>query len=351
MARALRPGLLGAGLLALGCGCAAPGRAGAQEVPWQVVAATQGVLPPARRVLTLEASEVTEGPAHVSAASGLVRAGAWIHVVADDSLFLATFPAEGEAPGRLLRLFPGTLPAAPKERKALKPDLEALCLLEGVPEAPHGAVLAVPSGSTPERRRGALVPLEADGALGGPVREVDFAPLYARLAQELGELNVEGAALTGGRLWLLNRGNGDKGQDAVVVLDAGAVLRALGAGQPPSAGSVLSVRRWRLGRVGSVPLSFSDAAPLPDGRLVFTAAAEASQSSYLDGEVVGSALGVLSPEGQPLLLKHVKTKAKLEGVAAWPTPEGLHLLLVSDADDPTVAAPLFETLLRDTGAR
>lgn len=350
MVKSLGPGLLGAVLLALGGGCAASGRAGAQEFPGQVVAATQGVLPAPRRVLTLESSEVAEGPAYVSAASGLVRAGQWIHAVADDSLFLATFPAEGEAPGRLLRLFPGTLPADPKERKALKPDLEALCLLEGVTEAPHGAVLAVPSGSTPARRRGALVPLEADGALGGPVREVDFTPLYARLARELGELNVEGAALTGSRLWLLNRGNGDKGQDAVVALDARRVLRALGAGQPPPADSVLTVRRWKLGRVGSVPLSFSDAAPLPDGRLVFTAAAEASQSSYLDGEVVGSALGVLSPEGEPLLLKHVMTKVKLEGVAAWPTPEGLHLLLVSDADDPTVAAPLFETLLLDTGA-
>jgi hypothetical protein len=306
------------------------------------------VLPAPRRLLTLEDAEAPEGPGHVSAASGIVRVGRWIHVAADDSLFLATFPAEGEAPGRLVRLFPGTLPTAPKERKALKPDLEALCLLAGLPEAPHGAVLAVPSGSTPERRRGAWLPLEADGALGGPVREVDFTPLYARLARELGEVNVEGAALTGGRLWLLNRGNGAQGQDAVVTLEAGAVLRALGAGQPLPAESVLTVRRWTLGQVGAVRLSFSDAAPLPDGRLVFTAAAEATQSTSADGEVAGSAVGILSPAGTPLLLKHVETKVKLEGVAAWLEPEGLHLLLVSDADDPAVAAPLFETLLQDT---
>ncbi|MDC0713334.1 hypothetical protein POL68_33030 [Stigmatella sp. ncwal1] len=305
------------------------------------------MLPPPRRLLTLEAPEAPGRLAQVSSASGIVRAGRWIHVVADDSLFLATFPAEGDAPGRLVRLFPGSLPEETKARKALKPDLEALCLLEGVPEAPHGAVLAVPSGSTPERRKGALVPLEADGGLGGPVREVDFAPLYARLSRELGAVNVEGAALTAGRLWLLNRGNEEGGHDAVVELEAGLVLRALGAGAPLPAEGVLSVRRWKLGRVGAVPLSFTDAAPLPDGRLVFTAAAEATQSSYLDGEVVGSALGVLSPEGRPLLLKHVTTKVKLEGVAAWPVPEGIHLLLVSDADDPTVAAPLFETLLVD----
>ncbi|EAU69797.1 hypothetical protein STIAU_1546 [Stigmatella aurantiaca DW4/3-1] len=329
------------------CGCAVSGRPGAQAFSPQVVAATQGVLPSPRRVLTLEAPDAPGRPAHVSSASGIVRAGHWIHVVADDSLFLATFPAEGDAPGRLVRLFPGTLPEAPKARKALKPDLEALCLLEGVPEAPHGAVLAVPSGSTPERRRGALVPLEADGGLGTRVREVDFAPLYARLARELGTVNVEGAALTGGRLWLFNRGNDGEGQDAVVALDAGWVLRALGAGTPLPAEGVLTVRRWKLGRVGSVPLSFTDAAPLPDGRLVFTAAAEATQNAFLDGEVVGSALGVLSPEGKPLLLKHVTAKVKLEGVAAWPAPGGIHLLLVSDADDPSVAAPLFETLLTD----
>src|SRR4051794_22542623 len=150
-----------------------------------------------RRKLTLQAPETPGGQAHVSAASGLVRVGHWLHVVADDSLFLATFPLEGEAPGQLLRLFPGELPLEPKARKALKPDLEALCLLSGLKDAPHGALLAVPSGSTPVRMKGALVPLAADGSLAGQVREVDFTRVYAQLTRELGPLNVEGAAVSG----------------------------------------------------------------------------------------------------------------------------------------------------------
>ncbi|WNG43302.1 hypothetical protein F0U60_03735 [Archangium minus] len=298
-----------------------------------------------RRKLTLQTSETPGGHAHVSAASGLVRTGNWLHVVADDSLFLATFALEGGAPGQLLRLFPGELPLEPKARKALKPDLEALCLLGAFADAPHGALLAVPSGSTPVRMKGALVPLAADGSLAGPVREVDFTSVYAQLTRELGPLNVEGAAVSGPRLRLLNRGTGDQGTDAVVDLDAGRVLRTLEAGEPLQPDVVRTVRRWELGRSGNVRLSFTDAAPLPDGRIVFTAAAEDTRDAYADGAVMGSAVGVLAPDGSPMFLDGVDAKVKLEGVDARVERGRIHLLLVADADDPAQAAPLFETVL------
>jgi hypothetical protein len=298
-----------------------------------------------RRKLTLHTPETPGGEPHVSAASGLVRTGNRVHVVADDSLHLATFALEGEAPGTLLRLFPGELPLEPKARKALKPDLEALCLLKGLSSTPHGALLAVPSGSTAVRMTGALVPLAADGSLTGEVREVDFTGLYAQLTRELGPLNVEGAALAGTRLRLLNRGNGDQGADAVVDLDAGRVLRALEAGESLQPDVVRTVRRWDLGRAGNVRLSFTDAAPLPDGRIVFTASAEDTRDAYADGAVMGSAVGVLASDGTPMFLDGVDQKVKLEGVDAWVEQGRIHLLLVADADDPAVAAPLFETVL------
>ncbi|AKI99562.1 hypothetical protein ATI61_109241 [Archangium gephyra] len=303
-----------------------------------------------RRKLILQAPETAGGHAHVSAASGLVRAGQWLHVVADDSLFLASFPLVGEAPGAFQRLLPGELPLEPKSRKAQKPDMEALCLVQGLTGAPHGALLAVPSGSTAVRQKGALIPLAADGSAAGPVREVDFTSLYAQLARELGPLNVEGAAVSGARLRLLNRGNGDEGKDAVVDLDAGRVVRALEAGAPLEADVVRIVRRWELGRAGTVRLSFTDAAPLPDGRIVFTAAAEDTRDAYADGAVMGSAVGVLAPDGTPMFLDGVDAKVKLEGVDARVEGGRIHLLLVADADDPTQAAPLFETVLEGVPA-
>ena len=299
-----------------------------------------------RRSLSLSASEEPGGPAFVSAASGIVRVGPWLHIVSDDSLWLSSFPLEGLGPGQLTRLLPGELPREPVARKARKPDLEALCLVEGSAGAPHGALLALPSGSSPERLRGAWVPLREDGLLAGPAHPVDLGPLYARLAREVGPLNVEGAAWTGGRLRLLNRGNQPGGADAVMDVDGGELLAALAADVPPPPTAVRSVRRWKLGRLGGVPLTFSDAAPLPDGRLVFTASAEDTTNAIADGAVKGSAVGLLSAEGEPLWLRAVDARVKLEGVTPRAEADGrLRLWLVSDADDPRVIASLFELVL------
>jgi hypothetical protein len=298
-----------------------------------------------RRTLTLEAPEAPGRLAHVSAASGLVAVGPWLYVVADDALHLAVFPREGDAPGRSVRLFPGELPLEPLARKAAKPDLEALCLLAPFVGCPHGALLAVPSGSTASRQQGAVIPLSAQGTLEGEVRALDFAGLYSQLARELGPLNMEGAAVTGGRLRLLQRGNGEQGTDALVDLDLERIVRALEAGRGLGPEVVRTVRRWELGRAGGVRLSFTDASPLPDGRIVFTAAAEDTRDAYADGPVTGSAVGMLAPDGSPLFLDAVDVKVKLEGVNARMEGGRVHLLLVADADDPAVPAPLLEAVL------
>ena len=64
-----------------------------------------------------------------------------------------SFLARATRPAAASRLFPGELPLEPQARKAAKPDLEALCLLAPSRAAPHGALLAVPSGSTAARQR------------------------------------------------------------------------------------------------------------------------------------------------------------------------------------------------------
>jgi hypothetical protein len=274
-----------------------------------------------------------------------VAVGPWLYVVADDSLHLAVFPREGDAPGRSIRLFPGELPLEHEARKAAKPDLEALCLLAPFTGCPHGALLAVPSGSTAARQRGALLPLTTEGSVAGEVRAVDFTSLYAQLTRELGPLNVEGAAVTGRRLRLLQRGNDVRGTDALVDLDLERLLRALEAGQGVGPETVRTVRRWELGRAGGVRLTFTDASPLPDGRIIFTAAAEDTQDTYADGPVAGSAVGLLAPDGSPLFMDVVDAKVKLEGVSARVEGGRVHLLLVADADDPAVPAPLLEAVL------
>ena len=109
------------------------------------------------RTLDLEAPSGAGRPLHLSAASGLVRAGAFLYVVADDELHLGVFRTGSSAPGRLIRLFHGELPQPPAERKAKKPDLEALTVLPASTDCHYGALLAVASGSKPRRRRGVLL--------------------------------------------------------------------------------------------------------------------------------------------------------------------------------------------------
>ena len=91
--------------------------------------------------LQLDPAQHPRGLSHLSAASGLVRVRQRLYVVADDELHLGQFddcssPTPNAAPGTLLRLLDGELPAGKKQRKAAKPDLESLALLPPLPGCP-----------------------------------------------------------------------------------------------------------------------------------------------------------------------------------------------------------------------
>ena len=95
----------------------------------------------------------------------------------------------------------------------------------------RGALLALESGSKPNRRGGVLWDLDADGALTGDPRRLDLAALYAVLEADIPDLNIEGATVAGDRLLLFQRGNGRAGVNAVIGLE----LR--GAAVPPGRAS------------------------------------------------------------------------------------------------------------------
>ncbi|MHB8878460.1 MAG: DUF6929 family protein, partial [Myxococcaceae bacterium] len=199
------------------------------------------------RDLTLDAPTGPGRPAHLAAASGLVRTGASLYVVADDELHLGVFPVESSAPGALLRIFPGELPDEPLARKDHKPDLEVLMLLPALPGRPHGAVLALPSCSSAHRVRGALWSLDERGALSGPATQVDFSALREALLPQVPDLNIEGAGACGDRLRLLLRGNNVQ-ENRLADLDLVEVLRGLAApgdvpADPASSAEVLRARR------------------------------------------------------------------------------------------------------------
>ena len=265
---------------------------------------------------TVRTNTLAELP--IGAASGIARFGRTLAIVADDENALVLTDLDGRNARRVPFAGGGT------DSKETKRDLEALACT-------GGTLLALPSGSTERRRRGFAWSVGEDGAPAAEPTHVDLGPLYDEIARSVPDLNIEGATFTGGRLLLFQRGNGPAGVNAVVELHADA-----GGPQELHPDSLDRVERHDLGSVEGVRLCFTDAARAGDA-VVFTAVAEAGDSTFHDGQCVGAAIGVL---GGPLL--PLDQPVKVEGVeVARMDDEGIDLLLVADDDDPHTSAQLM----------
>lgn len=292
------------------------------------------------RELILATGTTDERPAHLAAASGLTRARNTLYVVADDEHHLGVFHAASEAPGDLVRLFDGDLPEKPKKRKAAKPDLETLMTLPPFAGYAHGAMLALGSGSKPNRETGIVLGLNSNGLINTQPRQVDLARLYAALRQEIDGLNIEGAVLSGEDVVLLQRGN--KGAaNAIIRFALTPFLSDLGADTPPHFRDAFSLQTIDLGAVEGVPLCFTDGAALSDGTVLFTAVAEDTDNSVDDGACKGSVIGVLSAAGKILHIDRLSPGYKVEGIIAAPHASGLDARLVTDGDDASKPAWLL----------
>jgi hypothetical protein len=294
------------------------------------------------RRLDLEAGSEPDRPSFLSSASGLICTAGEICVVADDELHLGRFTPDPARPGKLLRLFSGDLPDKAKKRKKRKPDMEVLLQLPRSADYPHGALLALGSGSGPLRRRGAIVALGVQGRVVGRPRSIAADGLFARLSQSFSDLNLEGGWVAAGQLCLLQRGNKGDSPNAVLHFDLKAVLRSLRRDRCLPDVDPLQVRERDLGEVRGVPLCFTDASPLPDGGWLFSAVAENIANSYADGPCVGAAIGRVDARGRMRWIRSVSPLYKIEGIDAQLKVGKLRALLVTDADDPAVPACLLQ---------
>lgn len=300
--------------------------------------AVLGPLQPMRYSTAAEAD--SERPGHVRAASAVRRFADALWMAQDDANYLAIRRDDGTV--RAIALPPGPegrrLFSEKDGNKQHKMDLEAAVVL------PDGRLCAFGSGSKAARRR--LVLVDANEQ----VRIFDADALYlafeANKAFSGSELNIEGVVLSGGTLRVFNRGNGDaKGKfrpvDATVEVDLAAFVAYVdGKGPTPALGAV---RQYDLGQLDGVQLTFTDAAALPDGRVAFLAAAEASPDAYHDGEVRGCRLGLIDGDAvRTYDLKSTDGKTcglKLEGIELLAAEAGaLRFFVVADVDDTEVPA-------------
>ncbi len=298
-------------------------------------------------------------PQYVYAASGLVKIENRLYIVADDELHLALFELGDDKPGTWLRLMPGMLPVDYQERKKAKPDLESITHLPPYEYATHGALLVVPSLSRKNRIGGVLVPLndelkpaaDADGNGTGidGMLPIDFTAVREKLKQSINELNVEGIAVFPDSIKLFHRGSKDKSKSAVVELDLKSFLKDLHDSHSINSDRIIDIREYDLGEIDGLALHFTDAVALNDTHLIFLATAEDTSNAYDDGVSRGSAVGVMDKNGKVERILRFDGHAKLEGVSARAeVADGVaktRLLLVSDTDDQTKPACLFEAMI------
>jgi hypothetical protein len=252
----------------------------------------------------------------VGAGSGLVRVGDRLAAVQDDAPALAWIDPETREVACVALEGAGTRLPKPE-----KPDLEAIAV------GPDGTLWLLGSGSTPRRRRICRV--------GDDVSWLDAGPLFDALAEAIGEPpNVEGAVVHGGELRLFHRGAG-RGTCRNWLIDV-----ALGPDGPCL--PIAAAREVDLGRCGDVPWSWTDAARLPDGRIMYLAAAEDTPDAVADGPVVGAAIGILDGPWAPLLEPDGSPSVrKCEGLAV----EGEFAWVITDPDDAARPAQLLRVAL------
>ena len=292
-------------------------------------------LPPLelRRLRDLDFEPSADGPAHLAAGSGVVRRGDFIYVIGDDLLDLGEFVLSTGEPGRLRP----ALAAAPGSDKA---DLEALTALPPIDGHPYGGLAGFGSGSRRSRDHGFWWPFASDGSLVGEPVPLDLRPSYDRLRTELPDLNIEGAAVMAGTLWLFHRATGDQ-PNAVAELSLEHVERSLREDQRLDCEELVGLRRYDLGRLDHVPLAFSDATPLADHVVVFTASAEDTRTGGIHGSVVGT----IDRDGSVRRLRTIDRRWKVEGVHASIDTGVLDLVFVCDQDDPDVPSPLLSATM------
>ena len=266
-------------------------------------------------------------------ASGIEILGGSAYVIGDDSPYLYQLDAATLAPTGRVPLFGATGFTNGRIPKSEKPDLECMVALTW-PDGRPGLLL-LGSGSLPTRARGWFVPTE-----GPQVPEaVDLTALYEALRAQLPTgvaLNLEAAATTATELLLFQRTVGRADAALLFVLPLAETLAFLrGEGAVPAAHQLV----FELPLIDGCPAGFSGAT-FVDGQLFVSASVENTADAVLDGEVLGSFVGVVNVAAHTATFARLAWAdgrayyGKVEGLAVRrQLPDGqLEIVLVTDDD-------------------
>ncbi|MBL0214979.1 MAG: hypothetical protein IPQ07_13970 [Myxococcales bacterium] len=276
------------------------------------------------------AEATDDRPDHVRAASGLAMHNGRLVVIQDDASFFAVVASDGVSAIKLPRGLDGRRRfEVGIGNKLDKLDLESCVAIDD-------ELWAFGSGSLPIRDKICRVQH-------GVPRVLDAAPFYGRLREALGSgINLEGIARLRDQLWLFHRGNTGSTDLGPAILKVSLDAMRSWLDGRAALPSVEGIEGYDLGAIEGERLGFTDAVADED-RIFYLATAEASANAVDDGRVLGSQLGVITPEGvraAPLVGVDGRP-VKAEGLALDPVHFGYGWVAL-DPDDPAVPASLLE---------
>jgi len=262
----------------------------------------------------------------IGATSGLVFENDSLFLISDSSSFLYEYNFKTEKLDKI-ELFENSQESIAKKDK---PDFESILKNEN-------SILLLGSGSTEKRMILAEYNLKNKKSSSD-----DLSELFSKISESSGvdkeNLNIEGVVNYQNKWLLFQRGNGFASQNGIFVLEESLTNPSL-----------ITYVPIILPKEKGVNVTFTDAVLL-DNKIYFLAAAENSNSTYEDGEVLGSWIGVLHPLTFEIeFIQKITNINKFEGLTVYKnTKTEITFLLCEDNDSEILKSDIYKLTIKKT---
>lgn len=199
--------------------------------------------------------------------------------------------------------------------KKKKPDLESITLV-------NGTLYLFASGSKKNRHDCYLVDVKTQ-----KVEKKSLQNFYKLLQQKVNlpanEINIEGVAFYQNKWYFLQRGNGELQKNGIYVINHIDFFKA----------NDIVFKPVKLPKINNVSVTFTDGT-LVNQHIYFTAAAEGTNNTYNDGEILGSMVGKISlPDLKVKKLYKLPRKIKAEGITLLKQEDEQLTFTISEDND------------------
>jgi hypothetical protein len=259
----------------------------------------------------------------LGSASGLIYQDNTIFAIGDNSSYLYEYHIDSN------KLERHALAENSEENiaKSIKPDFEAITKYQD-------SLYLFGSGSTVNR----TIMVQVDAKSKSVIKSQDLSDLYlamqsfGKIAEE--DFNLEGAIFNGETWFLFNRGNGKTNKNVVFSIDGKNLANEFR----------IVANEYKLPKIKGIRTSFTDAI-LVDDKIYFLATAENTDSTYNDGEVLGSIVGRIDVKKMKIdFTKKITDTQKFEGITLFKKSEKEIEFLLCEDNDTEVLENFFSSL-------